>query len=279
MSGAFGARLAAAVAARGPLVVGIDPHRELLAAWGLPDDVSGLERFAMSTVDAVAGELAMVKPQSAFFERFGAAGIAVLERAVRAARAAGALVLLDAKRGDMASTVAAYAQAYLAAGAPLAVDALTASPYLGYGALAPLVATAREHGTGVFVLARTSNPEGGGVQQALAADGRTVAQAVAAAAAADNAGAVPAGPVGLVVGATLAETGLDLTGLNGPVLAPGYGAQGGTAADLARLFPGVDLLLPATSRAVLSAGPDPAGLRAAVRRCRDDLAAHGITAG
>src|SRR6185436_10238340 len=96
----FGERLYAAVDQRGPLCVGIDPHPGLLARWGLPDDADGLGRFADLAVEAVAGEVAVVKPQSAFFERHGSAGIAVLERTVTAARAAGALVLLDVKRGD-----------------------------------------------------------------------------------------------------------------------------------------------------------------------------------
>ena len=130
---AFGARLDAAVAARGPLVVGIDPHLPLLRAWGLPEDVSGLERFALTAVEAVAGRVAVVKPQSAFFERFGSRGIAVLERVLAAVRDAGALSLLDVKRGDIGSTMVGYAGAYLDPASPLAADAVTASPYLGSG--------------------------------------------------------------------------------------------------------------------------------------------------
>ena len=174
---AFGGRLDAAVAARGPLVVGIDPHLPLLRDWGLPDDVSGLERFALTAVEAVADRVAVVKPQSAFFERFGSRGIAVLERVLAAIRAAGALSLLDVKRGDIGSTMAGYAGAYLDPASPLAADAITASPYLGFGSLRPLLDAAYANGRGVFVLALTSNPEGPAVQRAVAADGRTVAQA------------------------------------------------------------------------------------------------------
>ncbi len=184
---AFGDRLAAAVDARGPLVVGIDPHLPLLRDWGLPADVTGLERFALTAVEAVADRVAVVKPQSAFFERFGSRGIAVLERVLAAVRAAGALSLLDVKRGDIGSTMVGYAGGYLDPASPVAADAVTASPYLGFGSLRPLLDAAYEHGRGVFVLALTSNPEGAAVQRAVAADGRTVAQTVLDEAAAANA--------------------------------------------------------------------------------------------
>src|SRR5262249_50706398 len=149
---------------RGPLCVGIDPHASLLADWGLGDDPAGLERFALTVVEALADRVAVLKPQSAFFERFGSRGIAVLERAVALAREAGALVLMDAKRGDIGSTMAAYAAAYLDPASPLASDAVTVSPYLGYGSLRPAVEAARAGGTGIFALALTSNPEGAEVQ-------------------------------------------------------------------------------------------------------------------
>jgi len=269
---AFGARLDAAVAARGPLVVGIDPHLPLLRAWGLPEDVSGLERFALTAVEAVADRVAVVKPQSAFFERFGSRGIAVLERVLAAVRDAGALSLLDVKRGDIGSTMQGYADAYLAPGAPLAADAVTLSPFLGFGSLAPALDTAEAAGRGVFVLARTSNAEGAAVQSAERG-GRSVAQGIVDDAAARNGAAAPCGGVGLVVGAT-ADHGLDLAALNGPVLAPGLGAQGAGPADIAARFRGVGgPVLPSASRSVLAAGPDPARLRAAAEALRDELAA------
>lgn len=271
----FGSRLLSALAERGPLCVGIDPHPGLLRSWGLGDDVDGLERFSRGVVDALAADVAVLKPQSAFFERFGARGIAVLEQVVADARAAGAIVLLDVKRGDIGSTVAAYAAAYLDPAGPLAADAMTASPYLGYGALAPLVETAREHDRGVFVLALTSNPEGASVQRATAGDS-TVAQQIVDAAAADNAGAEPLGPVGLVMGATIGTLGVDVSTLHGPVLVPGLGAQGGTPADLRRLFGAMPGVLPSASRSVLGAGPDPIALLTAARVQVDDLRAAGI---
>jgi orotidine-5'-phosphate decarboxylase len=263
----FGARLHAAMASRGPLCVGIDPHPALLSAWGLSSDVDGLERFSRTVVDALAGQVAVLKPQSAFFECYGSRGIAVLERVVADARSAGALVIADVKRGDIGSTAAAYAQAYLDRSSPLFCDAMTASPYLGVGALTPLVDTALANGAGVFVLALTSNVEGRTVQHARGEDGRTVAQAVLDDLAALNAGADPLGSIGAVVGATIGATGHDLSAVNGPFLAPGIGAQGATAADLRTVFgPALAAVLPSTSREVLRHGPDEAALRAAADR-------------
>ncbi|RLQ11588.1 orotidine-5'-phosphate decarboxylase [Micromonospora sp. BL1] len=270
----FGARLHRAVAERGPLCVGIDPHPGLLTAWGLSDDVAGLERFCATVVEAIGDRVAVVKPQSAFFERFGARGVGVLESTIRQLRDLGALTLLDVKRGDIGSTVAAYASAYLDPSSPLYVDAVTASPYLGVGSLAPMFSTAAEHGGGVFVLALTSNPEGASVQRAVGADGRTVAQTVIDEISQLNRGTEPLGSFGLVVGATVGETGHDLDSVNGPLLAPGLGAQGGTPAGLRTVFgAALPSVLPSYSREVLGAGPDPADLRAATERVLADCRA------
>ncbi len=269
----FGARLRAAMDARGPLCAGIDPHAGLLAQWGLDDSVAGLERFTMTAVEALAGTVAAVKPQSAFFERHGSAGIAVLERAVVACRELGAQVVLDVKRGDIGSTAQAYADAYLDQGAPMAVDAITASPYLGFGSLEPMLATAEAHGAGVFVLALTSNPEGPQFQHARTADGSTVAGTVLASLAARNAGVAPLGSFGAVVGATIGGTEESLD-VNGPLLVPGIGAQGGTVESVRRIFgDAVGRVLPASSREILGAGPDVGALRDAARRAADDFAA------
>ena len=278
----FGARLAAAMAALGPLCVGIDPHTSLLAAWGLPDDPGGLRSFALTTLDAVAGTVPAVKPQSAFFERHGSAGVAVLEEVLAAGRERGLLVVVDAKRGDIGSTMAAYADAFLRDGAPLAGDALTVSPYLGFGSLEPAVTAARESGRGLFVLALTSNPEGASVQHARSADGTPVAVAVAREVAARHAAerqlsGARLGSVGLVVGATVgaavARLGLDLATVGGPLLAPGVGAQGAGADELAQVFGDArDAVLAASSRGVLVAGPEPAALRSAAARARDEAA-------
>jgi orotidine-5'-phosphate decarboxylase len=278
MTDSFGARLDAALSARGSLCVGIDPHIALLSQWGLSADADGLARFADICVRAFADVAAVVKPQSAFFEVFGSAGIAVLERTVTACRSAGSVTVLDVKRGDIGSTMDAYARAYLDAVSPLAVDAITVSPFLGVGSLQPAFDAAAAHGCGLFVLCLTSNPEGPQVQWARAADGRAVAQVVADEVAARNAGAQPVGSFGLVVGATVGRADqpgvpVDLSGVNGPFLVPGIGAQGGTAADVRRIFgAGTRYALPSVSREVLRHGPDVAALRAAAESLVADFA-------
>jgi len=278
MTRTFGTRLAAATGALGPLCVGIDPHPTLLRAWGLDDDLAGLERFSRTAVHALAGHVAAVKPQSAFFERFGSRGVAVLEQVIADLADSGTLCIVDAKRGDIGSTMSAYADAYCGADSPLAGDAVTVSPYLGLESLRPVLDLAALTGRGVFVLALTSNPGGPQVQHAVASGGGSVAARVVAAAAAENAGAAPLGSVGLVVGATVGDAphdlGLHLASVNGPLLAPGLGAQGAGPTDLRRVFTGaLTQVLPAASREVLGAGPDIAALRAAARRTADACAA------
>jgi orotidine-5'-phosphate decarboxylase len=267
----FGARLADAKAGRGPLCLGIDPHPELLRAWDLPTTADGLAAFCDICVEAFSS-FAVVKPQVAFFEAYGAAGFAVLERAIAALRSVGVLVLADAKRGDIGSTMAAYATAW-AGDSPLAADAVTASPYLGFGSLRPLLEAAAAHDRGVFVLAATSNPEGATVQRA-AFDGRSVSQLIVDQAAVVNRSATPSQPgyVGVVVGATVFEA-PDVSELGGPVLVPGVGVQGGRPEALGGLggaAPGQ--LLPAVAREVLRAGPSVSDLRAAGERMLDAVA-------
>ncbi len=271
----FGSRFVAALAERGPFCVGIDPHSALLQEWGLDDDVAGLERFALTVVEAVAPLCAVVKPQSAFYERFGSRGIAVLERVLAESRAAGALALLDVKRGDIGSTTQAYAEAYLDPASPIAADAITVSPYLGFGSLTPFVETARRHDAGLFVLALTSNKEGPEVQHARVEEtGRTVGATVLDHLRELNRGAEPLGSFGAVVGATIgdpAAVGADLD-MNGPILAPGFGAQGGTVADIGRIFGRAAAhVTPSSSREVLRAGPDVEAMRDVVRATNEAL--------
>ncbi|WP_435198716.1 orotidine-5'-phosphate decarboxylase [Janibacter sp. GS2] len=277
----FGVRLRAAMAEFGPLCAGIDPHRALLESWGLAYDLAGLERFTMTCVEAFGGEVAAVKPQSAFFEVFGAKGVAILERALADLRDAGTLTVLDVKRGDIGTTVDAYGEAFLGPHAPAPADAITLSPYLGYGSLRPAIDLARATGRGVFVLGLTSNPEGASVQHARLADGRSVAGAIADAAGQDNAGARgrgELGSVGLVVGATVgsavADLGVDLPSMAGAILAPGLGAQGASAADVRAVFAGaLPQVLASSSRDVLRAGPDPTALRGRARAVATEVAA------
>ncbi|MFD3946940.1 orotidine-5'-phosphate decarboxylase [Streptomyces sp. NPDC058579] len=272
MTLSFGTRLRTAMDERGPLCVGIDPHAALLASWGLDDDIAGLERFTFTVVEALAETVAVFKPQSAFFERFGSRGVAVLERAVADLRAAGGLVVMDAKRGDIGSTMAAYAEAFLRKDSPLFSDALTVSPYLGYGSLKPAVDLARESGAGLFVLALTSNPEGAEVQRAVREDGRTIGATMLAHLAEENAGETPMGSFGAVVGATLGDLSSFDLDINGPLLAPGLGAQGASPADLPAVFgAAVRNVVPNVSRGVLKHGPDAAALRASAERYATEI--------
>ena len=282
MNGAqsFGARLRAVMNDLGPLCAGIDPHPGLLAHWGLDESVQGLETFAMTCVEAFAGTVAIVKPQAAFFERFGSAGVAVLERTLTSLRESGTLSLLDVKRGDIGSTMTAYAKAYLSQDSPLRADAMTVSPFLGFESLRPALDLAHDNRRGVFVLALTSNPEGAQVQHATR-DGRSVAGSIVDGVTVENAPDLATGvlgSVGLVVGATVGEAvqglGLDLAEANAPLLAPGVGAQGATAEDLRRVF-GAALgnVLASSSRQILGAGPDPRALKAAARQTVHSLGA------
>ncbi len=276
----FGVRLAAAMRTHGPLCAGIDPHRSLVESWGLTYDLAGVERFALTCVEAFGGAVAAVKPQSAFFEVFGSRGVAVLERVVDELRAAGTLTILDAKRGDIGTTMDAYAEAFLGKDAPSPADALTVSPYLGYGALRPALDLALRTGRGVFVLALTSNPEGPSVQHAVR-DGRSVAATVVDGVSADNAAARARGElgsIGVVVGATVGpaveDLGIDLPGSAAPILAPGLGAQGASGADLREVFGGaLGQVLASSSRGILAAGPDARALRDVARREATDLRA------
>ncbi len=264
----FGARLRTAVAARGRLCVGIDPHESLLREWGLDVSAAGVREFGLRTVDAAASTVAIVKPQVSFFERFGSAGFAALEDVVAAARAAGLIVIADAKRGDIGTTMDAYAAAWFTPGSPLEADALTLSPYLGVGALTSTLEYALAQGKGAFVLAATSNPEAVSLQSADAA-GRPVAAAVAdAVVAADSDAADEWSSLGLVVGATvdLSARGLGAFARTVPILAPGFGAQGAQPSDLVRIFGTLsDAVIASESRSVLSAGPEHLAARIAER--------------
>jgi orotidine-5'-phosphate decarboxylase len=269
----FRLRLADAISVRGPLCVGVDPSSELLTGWGLPDDVTGLRTFALRCVEVFAPIVPALKPQVAFFERHGAAGFAVLEELLAAARGAGLLVVADAKRSDIENTCAAYAQAWLTDGSPLAADALTATPYLGLGALDPLFDAAEASGRGVFVVVRSSNPEGRPLQEALTAEGRRIEDDLLESIAARNAQTGAPGALGAVIGATLEPSAFALGELGGPILVPGMGAQGATPPDVVRRMAGCapGSVLVNVARSVLRAGPRPDALRAAALEARAGL--------
>lgn len=265
----FGERLYTAMRSKGPLCVGIDPHPALLAGWDLPDSASGVRDFSRIVLEALTGKVAAIKPQAAFFERHGSEGMTVLEEIVAHSAEHGIISIVDAKRGDIGSTMAGYADAFLREGGPFAGDALTISPYLGVSSLAETVETARANARGVFILALTSNPEGQQVQHARSRTGESVASQVASFAAGLNAGCEPIGDVGLVVGATVGDapvrTRTNLQ-VNGPLLVPGVGAQGGRVSDLVSTFgAATHQVLVSSSREILQQGPDQDAIVAAAK--------------
>ncbi len=258
---AFGDRLTTVFETRGRLCVGIDPHPFLLAEWGLADSAQGARDFGLRVVDAAAGVIGIVKPQVAFFERHGSLGYAALESVLAAARAAGLLVIADAKRGDVGTSVAAYGEAWLTPGSPLETDAMTASAYQGVGSLAAPIELAKAHGKGIFILAATSNPEGVSTQTALiTGSGESVAAGIVARVDELNATAAGLGPIGLVLGSTvdLADYGIATARLvKTPVLAPGFGEQGALFGDIPKLYGAAATnIIVSVSRAVLRSGPD-----------------------
>lgn len=262
MTPSFAARFAAIRASHGPLVLGLDPSADLLEAWGLGDSADGLDRFADLALAAAVGVVGLVKPQSAFYERYGWRGIATLDRLITGARSAGLLVILDVKRGDVGSTNDAYAEAYLGKGAPLASDAITVHPYLGLAAMSAFVSRAAQAGSCLLVVTRSSNPEGRSIQAARTGDGLSVEQDLLEQIRVLNKGLAPGqiGPVGAVIGPAHLEPVLDLAAANCLFLAPGVGAQGATPADVASVFAACpDRVMPSASRSLLSAGPE--GLR------------------
>jgi orotidine-5'-phosphate decarboxylase len=273
MAETFGVRLQERLREHGPLCVGVDPSSEVLTRWGRPDSVEGLEFCALAVLEAVTGVAAVIKPQVAFFERFGSAGFRVLERLIQEAHDAELLVVADAKRGDVDSTNEGYAQAWLRDGSPLAVDAVTVHPYLGVAALRPLFDAAAASGRGVFVVAATSNPEGRSLQEARTFEQERVQEMVLRAIAELNHRDDGLGSFGVVLGATRDAPAFDLATLGGPYLVPGIGAQGAGVKDVARLFERCEqgTVLVNVARAVLFAGPERRGLLDAARRWRDDL--------
>jgi len=235
-----------------PVLVGLDPRAEMLpegilSTGGDSDcaqQAAAYATFCRGVIDVVAGMVPAVKPQAAFFEQLGPPGMAVLAETVRYAEQRGLLVILDGKRNDIGSTATAYARGLLGSGGQSSwgADAITVSPYLGADSLRPFVEVAGQRKAGVFVLVKTSNP-GGGMFQDLMADGRPLYRHVARYVerlAEQTAGACGYGAIGAVVGATypgqLAELRAEMP--HAWFLVPGFGSQGGTAADVAAAFDG-----------------------------------------
>jgi orotidine-5'-phosphate decarboxylase len=275
----FGTRIEQAFAKYGQLCVGVDPHAQLLEEWGLPETVEGLKSFSLAVLEASIGRVGFIKPQVAFFEKFGAKGFAVLEQFAELAEAEDILVIMDAKRGDIGSTMTGYFEAWLGKEAPFICDALTVSPFLGVGSLAEVMSECLERGKGLFVLAATSNVEGKSVQRARVGD-NTLSQDILRQLEDINSVSTSAGSVigsfGAVVGATqnLSASGLSViqteAELTTPILAPGFGAQGAALADARDLFQaGASRVIASVSRSVLTAGAT--GLPAAIDAAKLEL--------
>jgi orotidine-5'-phosphate decarboxylase len=266
----FGERVRAAFAAHGQLCVGIDPHVHLLAEWGLDASAAGAREFGLRVVEAAAGRVGVVKPQVSFFERYGSAGLAALEDVLAAARAAGLLVIADAKRGDIGSTMDAYAEAWLTPGSPLEADALTANPFLGVGALEGTFDVAERNGKGVFVLAATSNPEAFTAQRAVLPTGETVSAAIMRELSERNASTPDGrwGSLGVVIGGTVdwQDAGLSAFSPVAPILGPGFGHQGAEPDQLRARFGALaEAVIASESRSILAAGPDRLAARISER--------------
>jgi orotidine-5'-phosphate decarboxylase len=270
----FAARLTNAIRAHSPLCVGLDPSASLLKSCGLPDSAEGAFEFGKRVFEAADFQLSVVKPQSAFFERFGSKGFRAMEELAALARSRGVLVLLDGKRGDIDTTAEAYAEGYFSSSSALHVDAVTTHAYLGFAALEKFLAIALRNEGGVFVVVRSSNPEGVALQHARLANGETVAQSLCRAITERNQVAGPdvLGPIGAVVGATCEDASATVAALpTSFILAPGVGAQGATIRDVQMRMPHARArVLPNVSRAILANGSSVADIRTTIRALQQE---------
>lgn len=261
----------------GPLCAGIDPSAATLAKCGLPDSADGAYEFGKLIMHAANYEVAVVKPQSAFFERFGSAGVKAIEELAALGREKEVPVLLDVKRGDIDSTADAYAHAYFHPSSPIRVDAITLSPYLGVKALKSSFELAAKYGCGVVVVVRSSNPEGEALQSARMADGRMVWETMAAEITEFNRllSSNPIGPIGAVVGATCKDAGPVVEALpHSFILSPGIGAQGATIEDCrVRMASARGRILPNVSRELIAGGTSAEAIGATIRRLNQEARA------
>lgn len=272
----FASRLHRQIAAHGPLCVGIDPSAALLKSCGLPNTAEGALAFGERVLEAADFKLSIVKPQSAFFERFGSLGFKALEQLTQIASERGVLVLLDGKRGDIDSTALAYAESYFGDTTALKVDAMTTHAYLGIGALDPMIELTVKKGGGMFVVVRSSNPEGKELQTARTASGASVAESLCREITERNRKltAEAVGPLGAVVGATCDDAAKTIAALpTSFILAPGVGAQGATIQDIRARMPNArGRILPNVSRAILANGASVGEIRTTIRELQRQAA-------
>jgi orotidine-5'-phosphate decarboxylase len=266
----FGQRLLNTFEQKGQLCIGVDPSIDQLRSWGLPISAEGAMSFSFSMLDAAQDDVGIVKFQVGFFEQFGPEGFSHLSELLADAKSRNLVVIADAKRGDIGSTMSGYATAWLSREAAFACDALTVSPYLGSDSLAETADVALENDRGLFVLAATSNPEASALQSAMR-DGRTVARSVLEFA--EQYSGAGLGSIGVVVGATVndVDLGLEFSGsLKIPVLVPGFGAQGAALTDARSLLSGyADTAICNVSRLVAGASLD--GLSSRISKAKADL--------
>ncbi|HEX7116815.1 MAG TPA: orotidine-5'-phosphate decarboxylase [Steroidobacter sp.] len=269
----FAERLKQRITESSPLCLGVDPSSSLLQRCSLPDSAEGALEFGKRVLEAADYAIALLKPQSAFFERFGSAGYKALEELTGLARSREVLVLIDGKRGDIDSTAAAYAESYFGPASTLPADAITVNAYLGFAALEPFFSAAAAKGAGVFVVVRSSNPEGQALQTARLPSGATVAETLCDEITARNQKSVPDGLgfIGAVVGATCDDAEATVARLpQSFILAPGVGAQGATIEDVLRRMPSArGRVLPNVSRAVLANGSTTADMKTTLRTLKE----------
>lgn len=268
----FAARLHQKIVEHSPLCVGIDPSAALLKSCNLPNTPEGAFEFGRRVLEAADFRISLLKPQSAFFERFGSAGLKAVEELTTLARSREVLVLLDGKRGDIDTTGAAYAEGYFSTTTTLRVDAVTTHVYLGLAALDPFLDIAVRAEGGVFVVVRSSNPEGRELQTARMANGETVAQNLCREITLRN-GKQGEGLqyLGAVVGATCDDAAETVDAMpQSFILAPGVGAQGATIQDVLKRMPSArGRVLPNVSRAILANGGSVADIRTTIRALQD----------
>lgn len=268
----FAARLQQKIAEHSPLCVGVDPSASVLKSCDLPNTPEGAFEFGKRVLEAADFRISLLKPQSAFFERFGSAGLKAVEALTSLARSREVLVLLDGKRGDIDTTGAAYAEGYFSSTTTLRVDAVTVHVYLGLAALDPFLDIASRAEGGVFVVVRSSNPEGRELQTARLANGETVAQNLCREITLRNRRQGDSlGYIGAVVGATCEDAAETVAALpQSYILAPGVGAQGATLQDVLTRMPSArGRVLPNVSRAILANGGSVGDIRTTIRALQD----------
>lgn len=258
------------VADRSSFCLGLDPSDKVLQAWGLPCDLDGLTKFSDTMLKAAGESLAFVKPQSAYFEQFGPDGMRVMQKMCRAFQERGTFVIMDAKRGDIGSTNMGYAKAYFGPNSPYHCDALTVTAYLGIDALEELFTYAAENDGMVYVVVRSSNPEGSLFQNAKLDNGQKVYEYLAEKITAFNEGRKEKnlGPVGAVIGATIDNV-KEIAEMMpySSYLCPGIGFQGATYEDFGpRMGESVKRAIPIAARGVLLKGPDEETIREEIKK-------------